>query len=67
MTSSQPYDIIDIESEVNKMKYVVTVEKKATYFIEANSETQALNIADEWLNERGFDKCDIRAANEEDE
>ena len=59
--------IIDIESEVIKMKYVVTVEKKATYFIEANSETQALNIADEWLNERGFDKCDIREANEEDE
>ena len=49
------------------MKYVVIVEKKATYFIEANSETQALNIADECLNERGFDKCDIREANEEDE
>ena len=49
------------------MKYVVTVEKKATYFIETNSETQALNIADEWLNERWFDKCDIRAAKEEDE
>lgn len=49
------------------MKYVVTVEKSATYIVEANSETQALNIADEWLNERGFDKCDIRAANEEDE
>ena len=49
------------------MKHVVTVEKKATYFIEANSETQALNIADEWLNERGFDKCDIREAGEEED
>lgn len=48
------------------MKYVVTVEKKATYFVEASSETQALNIADEWLNEREFDECDIREANEED-
>ena len=49
------------------MKYVVTVEKKAAYLIEANSETQALYIADEWLNEREFDECSIREANEEDE
>ena len=48
------------------MKYVVTVEKRATYIVEANSEAQALNIADEWLNERDFDECDI-SIEEEDE
>ena len=67
LTEQVSCDIIIVEREVIKMKYVVTVEKNATYIVEANSETQALNIADEWLNERGFDKCDIREANEEDE
>ncbi len=49
------------------MKYVVKVEKSATYIVEAKCEIQALNIANNWLNDRDFDECSIRAANEEDE
>jgi hypothetical protein len=41
------------------MKYEVSVEKRATYIIEAKNETQALYIADEWLSERDFDECII--------
>lgn len=51
------------------MRYVVTVEKRATYEIEADSEAQALNIADEWLHERDFDECEVEMplTEEEDE
>ena len=41
------------------MKYEVYVMKEATYIIDAESEEDALNIADLWLMERDFDECDI--------
>jgi hypothetical protein len=39
--------------------YEVYVKKEATYYIEAESEEEALDIADEWLNERTFDDYEI--------
>ena len=35
--------------------YKVKVLKEATYYIEAENEAEALDLADEWLNERNFD------------
>lgn len=47
--------------------YEVYVTKSAVYCIEAESEEEALNIADEWLNDREFDRCVIREIDAEDE
>lgn len=45
------------------MKYEVYVMKEATYTIEAESEEDALNIADAWLMEQDFDECDVEEIN----
>lgn len=39
--------------------YKVKVLKEATYYIEAENEAEALDFADEWLNERNFDNYSI--------
>lgn len=39
--------------------YKVTVIKEATYYVEAENDAEALDLADEWLNERNFDNYSI--------
>lgn len=39
--------------------YKVHVLKEATYYIETETDAEALDLADEWLNERDFDYCSI--------
>ena len=39
--------------------YKIYVKKEASYYVKAESEEEALNIADEWLNERDFDDYEI--------
>jgi hypothetical protein len=47
------------------MKYEVYVIKEACYEIEADSETEALMIADEYLQNRDFDDYEIKVLSEE--
>ena len=47
--------------------YEIYVTKSAVYCIEADSEEEALMVADEWLNDCEFDKCVIREIEKEDE
>lgn len=46
-------------------EYEVYVMKKATYLIKAESEEHALDIADEYLQERDFDECEVIKIREE--
>ena len=46
--------------------YKVKVLKEATYYIEAENEAEALDLADEWLNERNFDNYSIEETNMEE-
>ena len=39
--------------------YKVKVLKEATYYVEAENDAEALDLADEWLNERNFDNFSI--------
>ncbi len=49
-----------------KKLYKIHVLKEAVYKIEAESETEALDFADEWLNEREFDYYSIENLSEEE-
>lgn len=44
--------------------YKIHVLKEAVYHIEAENEAEALDFADEWLNERNFDYYSIEEVNE---
>lgn len=46
--------------------YKVHALKEATYYIEAENEAEALDLADEWLNERNFDNYSIEEISEEE-
>lgn len=46
--------------------YKVKVVKEATYYVEAENDAEALDLADEWLNERNFDDFSIEEISAEE-